>query len=47
MSLYQRMGNPERALHTYDRLVGELRSALNVSPDPRTTELANAIRAEA
>lgn len=45
MSLYQRMGYPDRALHTYERLVGELRAALNVSPDPRTTELANDIRA--
>lgn len=47
MSLYRRMGNPERALRTYDRLVGELRTALNVLPDPRTTELANEIRAQA
>lgn len=46
MSIYQRMGSPERALHTYERLVGELRSALNVAPDPRTTELATAIRAQ-
>jgi DNA-binding SARP family transcriptional activator len=46
MSLYHRMGDSDRALRTYDRLVRDLRTALNVSPDPRTTELANEIRAQ-
>jgi DNA-binding SARP family transcriptional activator len=45
MELYADLGRPEDALETYDRLAGELKTSLNVSPGPQTTELAKMIRA--
>lgn len=46
MELYRALGQPAEALETYERLEAELKQTLNVSPGPRTSELANAIRAE-
>lgn len=45
MTLYDRLGQPERSLEVYERLARELKASLNVTPDRRTTELASQIRA--
>ncbi len=44
MRLYQRAGQPRRALVVYDRLVKELDHSLGVVPSPETTALAEEIR---
>lgn len=44
MELYHQLGQPQEALDTYDRLVDELKSTLNVAPGPQTNELADTIR---
>ncbi|MBN2306220.1 MAG: bacterial transcriptional activator domain-containing protein [Anaerolineae bacterium] len=45
MELYHELGKPRDALDTYERLVINLRSSLNVEPGPQTLELADMIRA--
>jgi DNA-binding SARP family transcriptional activator len=45
MTLYRDLGHPQKALDTYERLKQELRRKYNVSPDPRTSELLDDIRA--
>jgi DNA-binding SARP family transcriptional activator len=47
MVLYDRLGQPDRAGAVYTQLTKELKSRLNVSPDRRTTELADQIKAKA
>lgn len=44
MTLYDQLGEPRRALATYDRLEQELLKHLGVKPDRRTIELAEKIR---
>jgi len=47
MSLFTELGQPDKALESYDRLVGELKRSLGVSPDRRTIDLAEQIRTHA
>jgi DNA-binding SARP family transcriptional activator len=44
MELYRDLDRPKAAIETYERLVAELKSTLNVSPAPQTAELAQTIR---
>jgi DNA-binding SARP family transcriptional activator len=45
MTLYHRLKQPRKALETFDRLTAELNTRLGVTPDRRTIELAEQIRA--
>lgn len=44
MELYHSLGKPVEALQIYERLEAELKKALDVEPDPQTSELAATIR---
>jgi DNA-binding SARP family transcriptional activator len=45
MSLYQKLGQPQRAVDVYRRLEAELKRNFSVTPDRRTNELLEQIRA--
>ncbi|HVO42586.1 MAG TPA: bacterial transcriptional activator domain-containing protein [Aggregatilineales bacterium] len=47
MTLYDRLGQPDRALTVYQSLTKELKSRLNVAPDRRTQDLAAQIKVKA
>jgi DNA-binding SARP family transcriptional activator len=45
MELYRELGKPADALDAYQRLEGELRRTLGVTPGSQSVELAKQIRA--
>lgn len=46
MIAYDKLGQPQRVIETYDRLKETLRRRFNLTPDPQTTELLHRILAQ-